>query len=568
MTSLYGKVYFCLVFCLFSVRIFWSCALVIIIYLCYKVLFHFSRYPSHSHRILIVLQMVRTPGHDLTAGVVQKRLFNRSMSVESSESGLSGTNSNTNINNSGMNNSNALGNSSGSEGLPDIRINGENKDKKKEKDKAKTGKQMHSVVKSFGSIGKTMSKKLKNLGGLKTVKLDGGKGDKLHKPAVGSATQSTNTALVTNDLLKDKDHVLCSKLLHKRLGYQEEMVQNYLAAAHESFEQDRSLRKQQDEEMRRITERRRLEQETPVPCINASCKQLGTPAMSYLCRECYDKQRKEAMDMEHKPEKSEVDGPLNTKVAHSNEKVRDSVTPELQRQNTIVNLGSSKFYTYADEVQSLPQSKYDNLSNNVLSSHPNMNNSSAIGRDKVRKAPLELSRSSFYDESLTSSSRALGKSSSPGTARIINNLKEEDFSSGVMDGSERDYISYHSERPKPIVETRQNVINLNTMEYQNRSNVYVPKVQNAPQSQQKEPSQFSTNTAVKSANSESQYVVNSSNISGKFVSRIEVGHSPSAEHPPRQKCRNDSCQGTASEEKEYYCGKCYQLYERNRTTFL
>jgi hypothetical protein len=332
------------------------------------------------------------------------------------------------------------------------------------------------------------------------------------------------------------------------------------------------VRKQQEEELRRINDRRRLEQETPVPCINTNCKELGTPAMSYLCKECYDKQRKEAMDMENKPEKSEVDGPASTKLIQTDCEVgRDRIGPELHRQNTLVNLGSSKFYTFSEEDQSLPPSKYD-MSNNVLQPQPNLNNSSAIGRDKVRKAPLELSRSSFYDESLTSQSRPLAKTGSPGTARIINNLKDEDFTSGMIDSGNRDSsqysTSYHNERPKPIVETRQNIINLNTVDHQNMSN-YGPKVQNVAQIRLQDPQQYSSNnTVIRSSNTMPQYVVNSSNISGKFVSRIDVGNSPTAEYPPRQKCRNHSCQSVGLEDKEYYCGKCYEQYDRNRTTFL
>ncbi|KAK2154256.1 hypothetical protein LSH36_273g03028 [Paralvinella palmiformis] len=498
-------------------------------------------------------------------------VFYRSMSIESSESSQSGSNSNSNT----SVNKTSLASSTPNSLDLDVKNNGGSiGEKEKKKEKSKPGKQMHNVVRSFGSIGKTWSKKLKSLGGTKYIHK--AENEKKSPPVM----PSSNSGLVAAESLLDNESILCAKLLHKRLDYQEQMVQNYLRDAQESFEHERELRKKQSEELERIAERRRLELETTVPCINTGCKELGTPAMSYLCKDCYNKQRKQALDMEKDIDR--LDGTVER------ESRRSPAVVDLQRQNTLMAPGSSKFYTYADEEQSLTQPlKYKQTSNNVLQPQSSLNNAYNIVTDKVRKVPIELSHSSFYDESLSSHVEMTPNVTPLGTARIINNLQDEQLISRLFEESQSSshcISSYQSERQNPAMESQQNIINLNTVDIPRRPRLYGPKVPNTADGQQKDLLVHrvnKTNATVYKVSSPSEvslgsddshrrahFVVNSSNIDGKYVSRIDVGSSPSGERPPQQKCQNSSCQNVGLDDKEYYCDPCYKVYIRNRTTFL
>lgn len=132
--------------------------------------------------------------------------------------------------------------------------------------KSKSAK-LQSVAKQFGSIGKSMSKKIKkNIGSITKL------GKKYQHAA--STTPSLGGAY-----LNGKYRLLCAQLKAKRHDYQEEMIRNYLDCAYERYIQH--LRKTVAND----------DKNGMVRCINSDCDNFGTEQTSYMCLSCFEKQK-------------------------------------------------------------------------------------------------------------------------------------------------------------------------------------------------------------------------------------------------------------------------------------
>lgn len=143
--------------------------------------------------------------------------------------------------------------------------------------KSKAAKQLQSVAKQFGSIGKSMSKRIKkNFGSITKMT----RNNSLKKKNGGKRESESRK--------QSQDHILCAVLhTEKRHEYQEEMVHNYLQSARLRFERDRELKSKQAEE-RRVKDD---DTDGPSQCVNPGCNLYGTSKTSYLCSGCYIKQK-------------------------------------------------------------------------------------------------------------------------------------------------------------------------------------------------------------------------------------------------------------------------------------
>ena len=211
-------------------------------------------------------------------------------------------------------------------------------------DKGKKGK--GGVAKSFGSLGKKM-KNLTKMGKEGKTGKEEGKARQRRRSSVGSATQSTKTSSITVEMIRQRSHILCVRLSPKRPEYQNEMVHNYLLDAHERFKADRNLRSAQDAEIRqRMSVMRQLSN-----CINQGCEQTATAATSYLCPACYQKEKQQALEFENRPHSPSA-----------------QVSVPMARNDTLLNLGKSRFYTLSAEDHSAMKSNSNpNLSLNNAS---------------------------------------------------------------------------------------------------------------------------------------------------------------------------------------------------------
>ncbi|XP_077284712.1 OTU domain-containing protein 7A-like isoform X2 [Arctopsyche grandis] len=239
--------------------------------------------------------------------------------------------------------------------------------------KSKTAKQIHSVAKQFGSIGKSMSNKLKK--------------------NLGSITKITNKSAnkKSNNFSSIRYKFLCCQLRAKRHAIQDQMVKNYLEYAEYRFLNSEQMKEKQDVERRHFETLRLREQamlEGPLKCINAGCEQYGTALTSYMCPNCFQKQRQ-----------------------HELYEAQNHVNSTNNRQNGMLryNTGKSKFYVESD-----------NESHDTIRRMPP---TSVINTDQT----LYLSKSTFYNDT--------GRPSMM-SARSVNNLdkpREKDWKNTSSD---------------------------------------------------------------------------------------------------------------------------------------
>lgn len=221
--------------------------------------------------------------------------------------------------------------------------------------KSRTAKQIQSVAKQFGSIGKTVSKKLKkNFGNITRLARTGSfKGDR-SRP-VSQTTRPPNCRIVGGQ----QDHIL-SAMIHtqKCLPYLQEMITNYLQEARVRFDKDKQLKSLQ------AAERRKKECDRSVSptlvnraqCVSPQCQMFGNEKTSYLCHYCYHQQIQRAAD-------------------HVGNGFPCS------QEGALYGSGRSKFYVNTDD------NSYENLRNVPMYKHPTMRNSDRS---------LYLANSTFY----------------------------------------------------------------------------------------------------------------------------------------------------------------------------
>lgn len=157
--------------------------------------------------------------------------------------------------------------------------------------KSKAAKQLQSVAKQFGSIGKSVSKKIKkNIGSITKI------GSKSQKKggslSPGQSSQNFN-----------RQRIVCAHLKAKRHEYQEEMIKNYLECAQDRFLDSERSKEQREYEQQQKFDSARIDlggsgvdptsylvnddDDRRTSCINAGCQSYGTASTSYMCQECF-----------------------------------------------------------------------------------------------------------------------------------------------------------------------------------------------------------------------------------------------------------------------------------------
>ncbi|XP_029649695.1 OTU domain-containing protein 7B isoform X2 [Octopus sinensis] len=217
------------------------------------------------------------------------------------------------------------------------------KEKKKDLKEKRMSQQMQTVAKQFGSIGKSMGKKLKkNFSIGKSGKLLPPEvGEKLSRPTSvgGGVTQSTKLT-ISIAMFLERDKVLCAKLSTNKTSVQKELIRNYLFNANKRFEKEvESRRKREEEGFGRGAVNRRERSCLPTKCVTTDCNMYGTVETSYLCSKCYSQQKQQAMNQEKS--KSQVGGIYNTYPCHG--KWSEQIPAPMYAQTH----SKSKFFTSA-----------------------------------------------------------------------------------------------------------------------------------------------------------------------------------------------------------------------------
>lgn len=145
------------------------------------------------------------------------------------------------------------------------------------------------------------------------------------KSSIGFATQSTRKSSIAAEMLEDQSFILCARLCQRKTGYQDQLVNNYMATMREKFSDEQVRRQQQHAEIVRLSlEMRNHHQKNFDNFGRANERSRGA----------VDRGQADAMK-----------GQRNSRVLPS---YGDAA---FQRQNTIVVAGKSKFYTDASEEQ-------------------------------------------------------------------------------------------------------------------------------------------------------------------------------------------------------------------------
>lgn len=219
------------------------------------------------------------------------------------------------------------------------------KEKKKDPREKRMSQQMQTVAKQFGSIGKSMGKKLKkNFSIGKSGKpLPPEISEKLSRPTCvgGGVTQSTKLT-ISIAMLLERDKVLCARLSTIKTDLQKELIRNYMFNANKRFEKEvESRRKRGEEPLGRTGINRGERAGPPTKCVTSGCNMYGTPETSYLCSKCFSQQKQQALSQEKS--KGQIGGVYNTYPCHGK---RTDASPVLPSGTTYVQTcGKSKFYT-------------------------------------------------------------------------------------------------------------------------------------------------------------------------------------------------------------------------------
>lgn len=221
--------------------------------------------------------------------------------------------------------------------------------------KSKSAK-LQSVAKQFGSIGKSMSKKIKkNIGSITKFGKSSCTGSKF------PVSPSTSTPTLGGAYVNGKYRLLCAQLRAKRHDYQDEMIKNYLDCAYERFALEMRNNMAKDKEP---SDSGRI-----VHCINSDCDNFGSEKTSWMCLTCYDKQKQ-----------------------RESSQVEFDYTYQPPRYGT----GNSKFYTQSD-----------------VNSHNSVKRLPSVKKLNELDQTLYLSKSTFFNDTKLIPHNTLGIPQSP-----------------------------------------------------------------------------------------------------------------------------------------------------------
>lgn len=239
----------------------------------------------------------------------------------------------------------------------------ESDDNTKKKDKQGSQQQVNSVTKQFGSLGKSINKKIKkNFGSVGKALKNMGPEQKLNKKSsVGSGlTQSTRVPMTIAAMAEQEQSlVLCAKVSTQQTEMHGEMIKNYMLDARHRFQQDRQKMQARGEEIRR----RSMEMERNNECITVGCKMYGNPETYYMCSKCFSDHKQEAV--------------MQEKLKH----------PQKTKLGTVESYGKSKFYIPTDEEDGLPQNNKTVTSTNPVHITPQTVNLQAERAQPERAQP-------------------------------------------------------------------------------------------------------------------------------------------------------------------------------------
>ncbi|KFM78355.1 OTU domain-containing protein 7B, partial [Stegodyphus mimosarum] len=184
--------------------------------------------------------------------------------------------------------------------------------------RSKASRQLQSVAKQFGSIGRTMSKKIKkNFGSFtrragsfrgtpESKSVDSLKNKKVKDPAL-------SIRLSASGIVGTPDSIIAA-VIHtdNRHEYQEEMIRNYLNSARCRFLKEKE--KKYQNEGGYATDVKNENHPDLSQCIVPGCNLYGMAKTRYMCSNCYSEQ-KFHVNNENKHKNSPRSSPKSNKIS-------------------------------------------------------------------------------------------------------------------------------------------------------------------------------------------------------------------------------------------------------------
>ncbi|CAD7087607.1 unnamed protein product [Hermetia illucens] len=200
--------------------------------------------------------------------------------------------------------------------------------------RGKAAKQLQNVAKQFGSIGKSMSKKIrKNIGSI--TKLGNKNVSKKEKLPGKSTSQNFSCT-----------RILCARLRIKRHQFQEAMIRNYLESAKSRFQESQLSMCVSSPQTEKTSN---AELDNVYYCSNLNCKYFNVGGMHQLCNDCYEKERNSELFLNNTPRYGTGKSKFYTHAdANSHESIRHLVpVRRLSEMDQTLYLSNSTFYNDA-----------------------------------------------------------------------------------------------------------------------------------------------------------------------------------------------------------------------------
>jgi len=235
------------------------------------------------------------------------------------------------------------------------------------------GKQLQHVARQFGSLGRSVGRRIKR--------------NLLDNFVVKHASVGPMAARMSDCQWECPDFILCARLhTEKQHPCLEQMISNYLQSARHRFEQQQSERQRQSlvwQHRKQHTLAEMALQEGPSPCINPDCSMFGTALTSYMCTACYSKQleqeeeRAKTLKSSTKPSSPSTSlTPLTPLTSLTPLTPLTSLTPLIPltppaQHHALYGTGKSVFYASSDgasytEAANLPSRKPPSAHNGTL----------------------------------------------------------------------------------------------------------------------------------------------------------------------------------------------------------
>lgn len=392
--------------------------------------------------------------------------------------------------------------------------------------KSKAAKQLQSVAKQFGSIGKSMSKKLKkNFGSI--AKMTRNNSQKKASGAENYAPSGTvrqTTKLNSNIVSRSQDYILCAELhTEKRHEYQEEMVRNYLQSARKRFERDKELKQKQAEECRQKEEMKLKELaqfEGPSSCINPGCDKYGTALTSYMCKDCFQHQQQQELD--------------SCAPRYGIGKSRFYTESDLNSHNAVSRLPATRVGNNVDQTLYLSKSTfYNDVIYPPCSVRPGMYIHELIPAYNIQDSGFRHKVLSSRYNNYQEDTPLLRQDSGSQRIHSYNLARSWDSSAG----------SKVPERPASLGRTgsqqdfRHNPTNLNDS-------------RTLPQS--------TTTTTASGSSARNVSVATLSPLSSNDLTNVEQVGGIRLPISGAQPCRTNNCKFFGSADSDYYCSKCFK----------